>query len=677
MAALVPKKRGPKDGSKINKANARRILALKERGLTHVAIASRLGLKEDAVRKALKRMGWSKPKITEQTNLPFDKASNKISPAEGSPSEQPIPEVGKVDETSILATDIEVRDTAKEIADSEQLSYDLDPSNRATDRALARIGFLQDAAPIFRNGESIPHVGGLLAIPALVESGIFTTANKIYGSLGASFYGLRTILLTLLLMALLRIKRPEGLKECSAVDLGRLLGLDRACEVKTLRRKLDCLALKNKAVVFGRALAKMRIKKREDTLGFLYVDGHVRVYNGKRKVAKGYVTKKRLAMPATTDYWINDQEGDPVFVITAPANEGLVKMLMPIVKEVKGLIGENRRLTIVFDRGGWSQNLFCKLIGQGIDFVTYRKGKVEPIPEEHFYPMAEKIDGKKVEYKLHDRCVSFLKGKLWLRQVSRLTPSAHQTHIVTSRQDLSAVTIAYRMFERWRQENYFKYMSEEYALDALVDYDVEEDDLERLVPNPKRKEIKRERDKIKAEIKELKSQYGLKALNNEERKRRTMRGFKIANSDIGRKIEMLQQRELKLKAINKETPEKVPIKDTLNNETIYRLKREKKHLTDLIKMVAYQAETDLFALIRSDYARADDEGRTLIQSALMSSGEIEVADNELHVTLNPLSSPHRSKVIKTLCTKLNKMNTIFPGSKLRMVYDVKEHGHVS
>ena len=677
IAALVPKKTGPKDGSKINKAKARRILALKEKGLTHVAIASRLGLKEDAVRKALKRMGWSKPKITEETNLPFDKNSNKIGPAEGSPSEQPIPEVGKVDETSILATDIEVRDAAKDIADSEQLSYDLDPSNRATDRALARIGFLQDAAPIFRNGESIPHVGGLLAIPALVESGIFTTANNIYGSLGASFYGLRTILLTLLLMALLRIKRPEGLKEGSPIDLGRLLGLDRACEVKTLRRKLGCLALKNKAVVFGRALAKMRIKKRENTLGFLYVDGHVRVYNGKRKVAKGYVTKKRLAMPATTDYWINDQEGDPVFVITAPANEGLVKMLMPIVKEVKELIGEDRRLTIVFDRGGWSQKLFLKLIEQGIDFVTYRKGKVEPIPEEHFYPMAEEVDGKKVEYRLHDRCVAFSKGKLWLRQVSRLTRSAHQTHIVTSRQDLSAVTIAYRMFERWRQENYFKYMSEEYALDALVDYDVEEDDLERLVPNPKRKEIKRERSKIKTEIKELKSEYGLRALNNEESKRRTMRGFKITNSDIGRRIEMLQQQDLELKAINKEIPEKVPLKTTLNNETIYRLKREKKHLTDLIKMVAYQAETDLLALIRSDYARADDEGRTLIQSALMSSGDLKVTNNELHVILNPLSSPHRSKVVKKLCAKLNTMNTIFPGSKLRIVYDIKEHGHVS
>jgi transposase len=677
IAALVPKKTGPKDGSQINNAKARRILALKRKGLTHVAIASRLGLKEDAVRKALKRMGWSQPKVAEEMTLALSEQSNKIDPAELSPSEQIVPEANEADETSILATGAEVHETAKEILESEPVSYDSDPTNRATDRALARLGFLQDAVPIFRDGENIAHVGVLIAIPILIESGIFSAAQKIYGSLGASFYGLRTILLTFLLMALLRIKRPEGLKEYSAVDLGRLLGLDRVCEVKTLRRKLDCLAAKTKAVIFGQEQAKTRLKKREGALGFLYVDGHVRVYNGKRKLSKAYVTKKRLAMPATTDYWINDQEGEPIFVITAPANEGLVKMLPPILKEVKALIGEERRLTIVFDRGGWSPKLFLKLVKQGIDLLTYRKGKTEQIPEEHFYLMAEEIEGKNVEYKLHDRSVAFLKGKLWLRQVSRLNPSGHQTHIVTSRQDLSAVTISYRMFERWRQENFFKYMSEEFALDALVDYDVEEDDLTRLVPNPKRKEITRERKKIKAEIKELECQYARKALKNEEAKRRTMRGFKIANSEIGRNIEMLQQRELELKALYKQTPAKVPLKSTLDNETIYRLKREKKHLTDVIKMVAYQAETDLLALIRSDYARADDEGRTLIQSALMGSGDLKVNDNELCVTLNPLSSPHRSKTIRALCAKLNTISTNFPGSKLRLVYDVKEHGYVT
>ncbi len=95
----------------------------------------------------------------------------------------------------------------------------------------------------------------------LLKAGFLLLPVEIYGGLGASFYGLRTILVTLLLMALLRIKRAEGLKEHSAADLGRILGLDRICEVKTLRRKLDHLAVKNQAVIFGQELAKTRIQK--------------------------------------------------------------------------------------------------------------------------------------------------------------------------------------------------------------------------------------------------------------------------------------------------------------------------------------------------------------------------------------------------------------------------------
>lgn len=675
MVALMPKKRGPKDGSKVNQAKTRRIIALKEKGLTNVAIGCRLGLKEDTVRKALKRAGWSQPKAAKQIELVMEqKLCDIADPVDAGSSEQIS---SAIPESAVVEADAEPHEIVKDLSEPEQVSHDPDPSNRVVDRALARVGLLQDAVPVFRNGSNIAGVGVLVSIPALIASGVFTAARRIYGDLGASFYGLRTILVTLLLMALLRIKAAEGLKEHGAADLGRILGLDRVCEVKTLRRKFAQLAAKNQAVIFGQELAKTRIQKREGTLGFLYVDGHVRVYNGKRKLAKAYVTQKRLAMPATTDYWVNDQQGDPIFVVTAPANDGLVKMLPSILQEARSLIGENRPLTVVFDRGGWSPKLFVQLIKQSIDIITYRKGKSELIPEDHFFWMAEEIEAKKIEYHLHDRCVAFLKGKLWLRQVSRLNPSGHQTHVITSRQDLSPVTIAYRMFERWRQENYFKYMAEEYALDALVDYDIEEDDLQRLVPNPKRKEINRERNKIKAEVKEFERAYGLKALSNQEAKIPTMRGFKIANSAVGRKIEELKQRELELKALYAQTPAKVPLKDTVDQQAVYRLRREKKHLADVIKMVAYQAETDLLSLIRNEYARADDEGRTLIQSALKSSGDIEVNGNELRITLNPLSSPHRSKAIKVLCERLNTTNTVFPGTKLRLVYDVKEHGHVT
>ena len=111
--------------------------------------------------------------------------------------------------------------------DTDRLPFSLDgdAANRSIDRVMACLGLLNDAAPMFRSGTRVPGAGVLLALPALLESGVLTVAKEIYGSVGPAFYGLRTTLLALLLMALLRIKRPEGLKECSPVELGRLLGL--------------------------------------------------------------------------------------------------------------------------------------------------------------------------------------------------------------------------------------------------------------------------------------------------------------------------------------------------------------------------------------------------------------------------------------------------------------------
>jgi prepilin-type processing-associated H-X9-DG protein len=216
---------------------------------------------------------------------------------------------------------------------------------------MAYLGFLDDAAPLFRPGTRVPGAGVLLALPALIQGGVFECARKIYGSIGPAFYGLRTSILALLLMALLRIKRPEGLKEHPPDDLGRVLGLDRAPEVKTLRRKLTRLAAFGRAVEFGRTLAERQVTLRGTAMGFLYVDGHVRVYHGKHQLPKAHVARMRLSMPATSDYWVNDMAGDPLFVVTAEANAGLVKMLPVVLGEVRSLVGE-RRITVVFDRGG-------------------------------------------------------------------------------------------------------------------------------------------------------------------------------------------------------------------------------------------------------------------------------------------------------------------------------------
>ena len=56
--------------------------------------------------------------------------------------------------------------------------------------------------------------------------------------------------------------------------------------------------------------------------------------------------------------------------------------------------------------------------------------------------------------------------------------------------------------------------------------------------------------------------------------------------------------------------------------------------------------------------------------ALQDTADIEPTGDQLRVRLAPLSSPHRSRVLESLCDALNKTNTLFPGSQLQMHYVV-------
>jgi len=89
-------------------------------------------------------------------------------------------------------------------------------------------------------------------------------------------------------------------------------------------------------------------------------------------------------------------------------------------------------------------------------------------------------------------------------------------------------------------------------------------------------------------------------------------------------------------------------------------------------MVAYQIEGNLVELLRPHYHRTENEGRTLIQSALMSSASIEPTEKELCITLAPLSSSHRSKAEASVCNELNRMGVAFPDTDLRLRFAVAE-----
>ena len=631
-----------------------------EAGESNCEIARHLGVTETTVRNALRRMGLHRVGY-ETSQLPLVGPADTAEATIDSSTEEN-KDAGPVEE-------IELKPPASFTASR-------DPLDRTLDRVFARLGLLDDAEPIFADAQRLAGAGIFLVIPLLVESGVLEIFARLYRSIGPAFYGLRTTVVCLVMLALLRIKRPENLKEHHPQDLGRLLGLDRAPEVKTLRRKLDALAGRGKGLELMRALAERRVKDRDEMVGVLYVDGHVKEYHGQAKVGHAFISRRRLSAPAATDTWVNDVDGDPVFVVSSDFNAGLTKTLEPILAEVRQIVGDDRRITVVFDRGGWSTRLFHRLDTSGFDIITYRKGHDPEIPVRQFEDRTCVEGGIEYEYTLHDQPrvrigkTGNKKGQgpkyVWMRQVTRLCEGGHQTPVITTRDDLPPENILFYMFNRWRQENFFKYMREEFALDALVEYGTEPVTEQADHPNPKVRKINKQLRAARAELAEIERAIGQELHANEESRRPSVRGFKIAHAALLQEAEQARQKIAQLEARRGTLPKRVPTSDLVS------LKKDRKVIADAIKIAAYQMESDLVGMLAEGYARCADEGRTLLHAAFRSAGELEVRDGELRVTLVPQSSPHRTRAIAKLCRKLTEMGVNFPGTTLRLSLAVAE-----
>ena len=375
------------------------------------------------------------------------------------------------------------------------------PVPRDGERALARFGLLgEGAAPVFTPGARYPLAGLLLALPALAGTGLIQAAREVYGRLTDGFYGLETMLVLLVFLALLREPRAEGATRVPPAALGRVLGLDRAPEVKTIRRKLGELAAAGKAAGLQLAIARHHAEARPDDLGFLYVDGHTRAYFGTRDVQKMHIARMKHPGPATEETWVTDGRGDPLLVVLAEPSSSLAAQIKTLLPQLRAVCGDGARPVLCFDRGGWSPDLFAHVLAAGFDLLTYRKaeaGKDLPaIPGGEFTTVTwTGDDGRERGYDLAETSIRLPvtsgehKGEeLTLRQVTRRDKD-RQVHILTSRDAalLPAPAVIWRMTCRWREENYFRYARAHFALDALDSYATAPDDPDRKVPNPAKK----------------------------------------------------------------------------------------------------------------------------------------------------------------------------------------------
>ena len=539
---------------------------------------------------------------------------------------------------------------------------------RTADRGLACLGKLGEAIPEFKPVESVPGAGVLLALPDLLEQGLIDVGQGVYTGLRNGFFGLRSILLTFAFMALLRIKTPEQLTEYAPGEMGLVLGLDRAPEVKTLRRKLRELGERQLADDFARQLTERWAKAEPDELGILYVDGHVRPYHGRtHTLPKLHVQQRGRPMPGTKDFHVNDRRADPLFFVTAEATEGLLTMLdSTLLPEVRRLVGPRRRVTIAFDREGWSPRLFAKWKEEKFDVLTYRKGKQSRWQKRFFTLVEGKVGSKKVAYHLAERAVKLCNG-LRVREIRRLTEDGHQTAVITTDESLSMLAVADRMFSRWRQENFFRYMRQEFALDHLCTHEVEPADPKRLVTPPERTRLQK---KLKAARAAL-GKYVRSRMKLVPGKKVRVGDKAVDEEELDELIRKREVEERQLVASIAALPQKVPLDTVLEPEKIVQLERERKVLVDAIKLTAYRAESALARLVEPFFARHDDETRKFLKTVFQATADIlpDEDNHQLTIKFHGLASPRATRALADLCDLVSEREVAFPGTDLRLRFE--------
>ncbi len=648
VAGLVPAKTGPKGPTKLTDPVVAQVRDRRGGGESLRAIAAAVGISTGSVRRALAQ-------VTDEPD-----------PATGG---EPAGEDDQVGEAGVPGQVVPVLP---------------DPVPRTVERGLARGGLLAQALPVFHPAARVPLAGLFLALPGLAATGLLECAKQVYQGLPAGFYGLDSMLVEGVLRCLAGEPRAEGATRLDPYALGRVLGLDRAPEVKTIRRKISQLAGQGQAEHLLRAMAGQQLARHQqqvDATGVvLYVDGHVRAYTGTRTIAKTHTARLKFPAPATVETWICDGRGDPVLVVMAEPAASLAGELRRLLPTLREAVGDERRVLVGFDRGGWSPTLFHHMFDHGFDTLTWRKQPAPDIDPALFTEVTFTDEAglvhtwqgadTRIQVPLDDHGATFP-----MRQITRLIDTktgTRQAHVVTTRTDLPAGEVLHRMGCRWRQENYFRYGRMRFALDAHDNYTATTDDPDRMVPNPTKKTTRNTLNNARAHLERVQAATDAALLdwNTPPPGRPVL----LTNTDYNKITGPLLDAERNLdkaQQVHAATPARLPLAQVNPGQQV--LDTETKLITHAIRIAAFNTITALARDLRvhTGYARATDEAHTLIRQALTGTGDIIPAGDTLTIRLDPLPTGRATKALNELCEHLNATHTRYPGTNLTLRYQTK------
>ena len=543
----------------------------------------------------------------------------------------------------------------------------------ATETATARAAGLLAAGARITGGQVTSRYAGAMLLHAF---GARAGAGEILGAAdGDSPGGARPAGVALLSAVstcfALGAATIEQVKHLTAGAAGPLAGMASLPGLRTLRPRLAAIADGCDPLELQAMFAQAMLEADPVTSGVYYVDDHFVPYAGARPVGKGWNNKRGKAGKGRAGTHVTAHDGRAVCFVTGEPS-GLSVTLPKALAELKKAAPPGARIMLGFDRGGAYAQVFRHCRDAGVHWVTYRRA---PLAAPACLPILSviTINGRR-------RRVAWAEETVQLKdygQARQLTLSGHGhvvLQVLTSDFDACPAEILAWLKSRWREENFLKYASGNYGIDAICDYAATIETNTKVIHNPARKAAntaaRRAEKALAAAHAEMAAMLADPAIP-----------AAIKNAELipaaRQKITRAGKALTKAEAARDKTPAKLPANVIDPHAQVALLRAGRRGLQMVLRLLAHNAEHWLASHLNA-YLQDDDEYRAITRQTIIRglAGVITYTPAEISVQLDRPGSPRVARALELLLDEINATPPAMPGDTRPITYHLTPAGQI-
>lgn len=504
------------------------------------------------------------------------------------------------------------------------------------------------AQPV-RGGQQVQHVGSWILLALAGEMGLYEEAQRAFT--GRHPDGLRIALDAVICALAIGQFVIEGVRRLATPSGATLLRAERVPTASGIRKLLGRLIAQTDGGTVLEARMTERLVKTatSDAPAVFFVDNHMRPYTGKRVVRKGWRMQDRRVLPGTSDYYVHDEDGRPMFRFAVTSHDHLTDWLLPAGQRLRDALGPEENIVLAFDRGGAFPDQLAALRDANFDFVTYERKPYTELPANAFAPAT--IDGDEVG--VHEsRLKNLGDGRGRIRRIMVRVKDGRQVSFLASSK-LPAARLVEILWRRWRQENGFKHGVERWGINELDGRRVEPYPPGTIIPNPARRKLDRALTIARDDEGDARRLLARTPAGHPRRAR--------YEQDLADSLE----RQRDLEAIRPLFPTHAPVEETELAGKLVRHTGKLKTILDVIRVVCANAESELAALV-APYMRRPREAKKLVANLFAAPGKVAVTEHAIHVRLAPAANRSERVAIQHLLDQINQRGLILPSDHKRL-----------